>query len=251
MNFSNFLLTDSLQFSINNPIGRWHFSVLGPTPIHAPRPRPVTSSVCIRTSDFGHVTTDVETQMGSSPFELPSFLQDLSFNAASSPLRRPSVSALSPNFRQFLDGSHVVGSLPTTRVEPKCVDASTSGSVELKDKAVSAIVDCRDSAAGIDSAPVVALVEPPASPDQSAALVIAVDSPAVIPPSDAPTDDSSTGGSTVTVFGPTASASDSVVGETSTIGPSLLDSDDEPIASRLPGYLSNFKTCEVSGQQLL
>ena len=33
---------------------------------------------------------------------------------------------------------------------------------------------------------------------------------------------------------------------TSPMGPSLLDSDDEPIASRLPGYLSSFKSCEVS-----
>ena len=36
--------------------------------------------------------------------------------------------------------------------------------------------------------------------------------------------------------------------ETSPMGPSLLDSDDEPIASRLPGYLSSFKSCEVSDQ---
>ena len=36
--------------------------------------------------------------------------------------------------------------------------------------------------------------------------------------------------------------------ETSPMGPSLIDSDDEPIASRLPGYLNSFKTCEVSDQ---
>ena len=37
--------------------------------------------------------------------------------------------------------------------------------------------------------------------------------------------------------------------ETSPIGASLIDSDDEPIASRLPGYLNSFKTCEVSALQ--
>ena len=35
---------------------------------------------------------------------------------------------------------------------------------------------------------------------------------------------------------------------TSPMGPSLLDSDDEPIASHLPGYLNSFKSCEVSDQ---
>ena len=41
-------------------------------------------------------------------------------------------------------------------------------------------------------------------------------------------------------------ASQSGPEETSPIGASLIDSDDEPIASRLPGYLNSFKTCEVS-----
>ena len=38
---------------------------------------------------------------------------------------------------------------------------------------------------------------------------------------------------------------------TSPMGPSLIDSDGEPNASRLPGYLNSFKTCEVSGQRFL
>ena len=45
-------------------------------------------------------------------------------------------------------------------------------------------------------------------------------------------------------------APDTGLGETSPLGPSLIDSDDEPIASRLPGYLNSFKTCEVSDQYL-
>ena len=38
-----------------------------------------------------------------------------------------------------------------------------------------------------------------------------------------------------------SSASESVPDETSPMGPSLLDSDDEPIASHLPGYLNSLK----------
>ena len=40
-------------------------------------------------------------------------------------------------------------------------------------------------------------------------------------------------------------------GETSPMRPSFIDCDNEPIASRLPGYLNSFKTCEVSDQQFL
>ena len=46
-------------------------------------------------------------------------------------------------------------------------------------------------------------------------------------------------------------ASESGPEETSPMGPSLIDSDDEPIASRLPGYLNSFKTREVSDQRFL
>ena len=38
---------------------------------------------------------------------------------------------------------------------------------------------------------------------------------------------------------------------TSPMGPSLIDSDDEPIASRLPCYLNRIETCEVSDQRFL
>ena len=71
----------------------------GPTPIHAPRPRPITTSVGIGTSDFRAATSDAETQGGPSPFEFSSFLQDLSLTATSSPIPRGPVSVLSPTNR--------------------------------------------------------------------------------------------------------------------------------------------------------
>ena len=46
-------------------------------------------------------------------------------------------------------------------------------------------------------------------------------------------------------------ASESGPEETSPLGASLIDSDDEPIASRLSGYLNSFKTREVSYQRFL
>ena len=48
-----------------------------------------------------------------------------------------------------------------------------------------------------------------------------------------------------------ASVSDFVPLVTSPMGPALVDSDDELIATRLPSYLNSFKPCEVSVQQFL
>ena len=47
-------------------------------------------------------------------------------------------------------------------------------------------------------------------------------------------------------LGDAVPASKSGPEETSPIGASLIDTDDEPIDSHLPGYLNSFKTCEES-----
>ena len=49
-------------------------SILGPTPIRAPRPRPIDTSIGIGTSDFEAATSDAATQVGLPPLELSSFL---------------------------------------------------------------------------------------------------------------------------------------------------------------------------------
>ena len=79
------------------------FLLSGPTPIHAPRPLPITYSVGIGTSDFGASQVDAATQGGPSSLEMSSFLQDLSLGAISSPVAPFPVSVFSPTFQRFLD----------------------------------------------------------------------------------------------------------------------------------------------------
>ena len=142
-------------------------SILGPTRIHAPRPRPLTTSVGIGTSDFGAATSDAETQGVPSAFELSSFLQDSSLAAASFPLSRAPVSVLSLNLRQVLDAGPSAGSPPPARVtvcqatsmrdEVQYVDVATYTGCVFADKAVLAVAVCCDDGTVHEAAPVVPL----------------------------------------------------------------------------------------------
>ena len=102
------------------------FLLSGPTPIHAPRPRPITYSIGIGTSDFGDGSVDVCTQGGPPQLNLSSFLNELSLTGVSSPVRQAPVSVLSPVLRR----SFTVASPPPARI--------------TLDAAVNAVVDCRD-----------------------------------------------------------------------------------------------------------
>ena len=148
-----------------------------------------------------------------------------------------------------------------------CSDASLSACVDTVDKEVQAVIETADGSTCYeppvetllsDSPPVVddtELVTPDAN---QAATLAPVYSEAIIPEdpasdtgtlSDVPVD--------IPIADPSPAALDSEtvplhveleLAVTSPMGPSLLDSDDEPIASHLPGYLNSFNTCEVSDQ---
>ena len=248
INFQNFSSLIFAQFSINILIGRWHFSILGPTPIHAPRPRPITYSVGIGTSDYPADSADASTQGEPPTLELSSFLQDLLPGAVSSPVARASVSVLSPNFHRYLDTSVTPGSPPpapritvccgtSTRDEVQLVDAATDVVVVTADKGVQAVVEYCDVGTEHDHLGVTLPVLPPADSVESVAD---------------PPEDLSVVGSLGAYSSPetVVPESDSVPLVTSPMGTSLVDSDDEAIATRLPGYLNCFKTCEVSDQEL-
>ena len=150
---------------------------LGPTPLHAPRPLPLTAVICIGTSDFGAATSDAGTQGGPPPLELSSFLNDLSLTATSSPLLRPLFSVLSPTFQQFLDAGTTADSPPharvaisqgtSTRHEVQHVDVATctDGLLSFADRAVSAVVVSCTVATHYDPPPVLSAVASPAFHD--------------------------------------------------------------------------------------
>ena len=123
------------------------FSVLfsGPTPIHAPRPPPITYSIGIGTSDFRAESADASTQGGPPLLEVNSFLQNLSLGAVSSPVAGAPLSVLSPNFQRYLDLSTAPRSPPPLRVVV-CRGTSTSDVVQLSEVAVNAVFDCDDKA---------------------------------------------------------------------------------------------------------
>ena len=282
MNFQFFSSLIFAQFSINILIGRWHFPILGPTPIHAPRPRPITYSVGIGTSDYPADSADASTQEGPPPLELSPFLQDLLPGAVRSPVARASVSVLSPNFLRYLDTSATPRSPPpapritvscgtSTRDEVQLVDASTDVVVVVTaDKSVQAVVEycdvgTRDEVQLVDASTDAVVV----TADKSVQAVVeycdvgtehdrlGVTSP-VLPPADSvglvadPPEDLSVVGSLGAGSSPetVVPEPDSVPLVTSPMGTSLVDSDDEAIAIRLPGYPNSFKTCEVSDRQL-
>ena len=126
------------------------FLLSGPTPIHAPRPRPITYSVGIGTSDFGATQVDAATQGGPSSLEMSSFFQDLSLGAISSPVARAPVSVLSPSFQRFLDRESTPQSPPppvritvetgvSAVVTP--VDVAVDACVAVADQSVQAVVE--------------------------------------------------------------------------------------------------------------
>ena len=238
-----------------------HFS--SPTPIHAPRPRPIAYSVGIGTSDFAATTSNTWTQGGPPPLDLSSFLQDLSLAGVSSPIARAPVSVLSPTFHRYLKTGPPVRSPTLVRVT-FCRGTSTRGDVEYVDVAINAVcaredrevlavMGCCDAAKTYDppveAVPVVPL--PVVEESESAATDFA--SPGLRSPVspgstvDLPEDFTVDGLLAVrSIAEATVSTSDADLGPTSPMGPSLISSDDEPIALHLPGYLSGFyNLCEV------
>ena len=215
----------------------------------------------IGTSDFGAAQTDASTQGGPPLLELSSFLQDLSLGATSSPVTRAPVSVFSPSFQRFLDRESAARSPPPPRVT---VEAAVSAFVTHVDVAVDACVGTADqevqATAGFSDAftdydppaeiaPVAELLETVLCESPSAnvrRLSFSFES-SVEPPEDFTVDGSLADEPSSELAAP---ALDPASEETSPIGPSLVDSDDELIATRLPGYLSNFETCEVSDQYL-
>ena len=216
----------------------------------------------IGTSDFGAAQTDASTQGGPPPLELSSFLQDLSLGATSSPVTRAPVSVFSPNFQRFLDRESAARSPPPPpRVTVEAavsafvthVDVAVDACVGTADQEVQATVGFSDAFTDYDPpaeiAPVAELLETVLCESPSAnvrRLSFSFES-SVEPPEDFTVDGSLADEPSSELAAP---ALDPASEETSPIGPSLVDSDDELIATRLPGYLSNFKTCEVSDQYL-
>ena len=274
-----FLRATYAHFLLYSSSLEYCFLFTGPTPIHVLRPRPISYSVGIGTSDFSADLIDASTQAGSPPLELSSFLQDLTFNAVSSPVPGASASVLSPNFQRFLESGSVARSPPPPRVTV-CQGTSTRDAVQHGDVAVNTVCDCADASVdvrvssadkavqvAVETSDAFSLHDPPVEPPPAASPLVAdvfgmmqpvvdqPDLPSVIStetllevPEDFSVERSLAASSESGDAGP---ASESGPEETSPMGPSLIDSDDEPIASRLPGYLNSFKTREVSDQRFL
>ena len=211
----------------------------------------------IGTSDFGASQVDAATQGGPSSLEMSSFLQDLSLGAISSPVARAPVSVLSPSFQRFLDReSAILSPFPPVRVTVEAgvsavvtpVDVAVDACVAVVDQSVQAVVGTGETSTDYDP-PVEPLSAAPSPPASSVPETVEAD----VEQSDVPSTDS-----TDTLLeavedvpaGDPLSAEPAPEGtvpglvpasaETSPMGPSLVDSDDEPIASRLPGYLNSF-----------
>ena len=188
---------------------------------------------------------------------MSSFLQDLSLGAISSPVARVPVSVLSPSFQQFLDRESAIQSPPPpVRVTVETgvsavvtpVDVAVDACVAVVDQSVQAVVETGETSTDYDP-PVDTLPAATFSPAASVSGTLEAD----VEQSDVPSTDS-----TDTLLeavedvpaGDPLSAEPAPEGavpglvpvsaETSPMGPSLVDSDDEPIASRLPGYLNSF-----------
>ena len=229
------------------------FFLSGPTPIHAPRPRPISYSVGVGTSDFVTASADASTQGGPPPLELSSFLEDLSLGAVSSPVMRASVSVLSPNFHRYLNASASPRSPPppprvtvdtAANAVVDCIDAAVDACVDTADKEVQAVIETADGSTSYEPQVETSLSASPPPPiaDVPGAVDVDVD-PSEVPsagttetqleiPDDLSFHSPPSGVSAPGSIASTVAAADI---ETSPMGPSLLDSDDEPIASRLPG----------------
>ena len=173
------------------------------------------------------------------------------------------VSVLSPNFQRYLESGLTARSPPpprvtvchstSTRDEVQHVDVAINAVCDSADVAVQAVVETSDSSTvhdpPVESPPVVS----PLAADVLEVVESIVDQPGTLSTSSTETqfdipEDFSFGGSLSVGPDPDDSvpAPDTGSRETSPMGPSLIDSDDEPIESRLSGYLNSFKTCEVS-----
>ena len=246
---------------------------VGPTPIHAPVPRPIVYSIGIGTSDYPDEGVTANTSGGPPQLNVSSFLNDLSAADTSSPVRRTPVSVLSP----VLQRTFSVVSPRRLRLTIEsgvnavvcCSDASLNACVDTVDKEVQAVVDTADGSTCYEPQVETSLSASPSIVDDTGLLTPDVDqsatfasvhSEAIIP--EDPAVDTGTLPDVpagITIADPSSAALDSEtvplhleleLAVTSPLGPSLLDSDDEPIASHLPGYLNSFKTCEVSDQYL-
>ena len=217
-----------------------------------PRPRPISYSVGVGTSDFVTASADASTQGGPPPLELSSFLQDLSLGAVSSPVMRASVSVLSPKFHRYLDASASPRSPPppprvtvdtAANAVVDCIDAAVDACVAVTDQSVQAVVETGETSTSYDP-PAGTPLAAPSSPAVSVSEVVEAD----VGQSDVLStditetqleipDDFSFHSPPSGVSAPGSVASNVATAdiETSPMGPSLLDSDDEPIASRLPG----------------
>ena len=167
------------------------------------------------------------------------------------------VSVLSPNFQRYLGSGSAPGSPPplrvtlcrgtSTRDEVQYANAVADAVCDCEDKAVQAVVEYRDVDtvcdapfdAGPVALPLVHDVIETAAPDLALpdALSPANSDVSVAPPNDF-TVDGLLAAQSVSELA--ASASESGPEETSPMGPSLIDPDDEMIATRLPGYLNSF-----------
>ena len=179
------------------------------------------------------------------------------------------VSVLSPTFQRYLDTGAAPRSPPPAPCIAVCsgtsprdavqlVDASTDAIIITVDKAVHAVVEHCDVSTehdpAVESPTVVraSVDDVPASVDLDVvptALLSAGSTESVVDPQgDFPVDGSLVAENTPETA---ASVSDFVPLVTSPMGPALVDSDDELIATRLPGYLNSFRPCEVFVQQFL
>ena len=206
----------------------------------------------IGTSDFGASQVDAATQGGPPPLEISSFL-----GAVSSPVARASASVFSPSFQQFLDRESLIRSSPLpVRVTAETgindivtpVDVAVHACVVAVDRSVQAVVETGETSTDYDP-PVETLPAVPSSPVASVPGTLEAD----VEQSDVLSTDSTEllleavedvpAGYPLSAESALEGAVPGVVpvpAETSPMGPSLVDSDDEPIASRLPGYLNSF-----------
>ena len=166
---------------------------------------------------------------------------------------RASVSVLSPNFHRYLDASASPRSPPppprvtvdtAANAVVDCIDAAVDACVDTADKEVQAVIETADGSTCYEPQVETSLSASPPPPIADFPGAVDVD----VDPSEVPSagttetqleipDDFSFHSPPSGVSAPGSIASNVATAdiETSPMGPSLLDSDDEPIASRLPG----------------
>ena len=164
-------------------------------------------------------------------------------------MARAPVSVLSPNFQRYLDSSASLRSLPpapriavccgtSTRDDLQFVDASIDATVVTADECVQAVAENCDVGTMPDN---LCASSPDLPPTDSVGSVVDL------------SEDFSVVGSLNVDSSPETDVPESDIAPvvTSPLGASLVDSDDEAIATRFPSYLNSFKPCEVFVQQFL